>query len=885
MALSPGTSLGPYEILSILGAGGMGEVYRARDRKLERDVAIKVLPPAVAGDPERIARFRREAQLLAALNHPNIAHIYGLEEAPSTSSGQAHVSALVMELVEGPTLADRIAAGRIPIDEALPIARQIADALEAAHGQGIVHRDLKPGNIKLRPDGTVKVLDFGLAKVLETTAVSTANLAQSPTITSPAVMTGLGVILGTAAYMSPEQAKGGALDKRTDIWSYGCVLFEVLSGQSTFPGQSPTEILARIIEREPDWTALPPSTPPSIRRLLRRCLEKDPRKRLADIADARLELDEAGAAGGVDSAVATTTGGYRGRRLSWSVALAAVALALVAIAGWVRASWLRQPLRTPATYVAATLSVITPSLPTLVDRFSVAPDGSAIVFVGPDDTGLFVRRPGDLDPALLPGVPHDAFLPVFSPDGKWLAFVTERGLMKIPAGGGPPVQLAEAGSDTFISLTWGSDDRLRYPGLGRNEILSVSSSGQPGEKVTFGAGIQVRRAEVLPNGRLLVSITSGSDDQIAVREAGGTLRMITPGRDGRLTPGGQLLYSRAEGATWSLVAMPFDADSARATGDGVLLARDIPVNYATPAAVTAAGDLVYLRGAPRSDRRIVIVDAEGSERDVAVDAGPWVSLSVSPNGQQFAVGRWDGARRTIWTLAPATGALTQMTYDGDTFGPIWMPDGRRVAFTHFSNRADLATTSMWSTLVNGQGKIEPIAEHSNAYPKAATADGRVLYYMVTTDRTGEDVYSVTLTDQKPVRTSVLTTRANEDDPLPSPDNRWLAYATDASGRTEVRVASLGDLATSVQVSTDGGLPVRWSADGSRLFYRDGDTISVVPVGSAGPVLGSRRRAFSLPRDLRGRLDVTPDGAHAILIRGGLMYSDLVVAQGAFAPRR
>ncbi len=876
MALPPGTYLGPYEILSIVGAGGMGEVYRARDRKLDRDVAIKVLPAAVAADPERIARFEREAQLLAALNHPNIAHVYGLEESNS-------IRALVMELVDGPTLADRIAVGRIPTDEALPIARQITEALEAAHEQGIVHRDLKPANIKLRPNGAVKVLDFGLAKVLEATAAASASVTQAPTLTSPAMMTVAGVILGTAAYMSPEQAKGKHVDKRTDIWAYGCVLFEMVAGRPAFTGESATEIVAKVIEREPDWTALPASTPPPIRRLLRRCLEKDARRRLADIADARLELDEAAAASGVDSAGAAIPGIARPGRLPWFVALAAFAVAVVAIAGWVRAWWQQQPPQAPATYVAATLSVASPSLVTLVDRFALAPDGSAIVFVGPERSGLFLRRPADLDPAPIPGVPRDAFLPVFSPDGKWLAFVTNSGMMKIPAGGGSPVHIAEGGSDTFISLTWGSDDRLRYPDLSRNKILSVPSSGGPGESVPFGPGVQVKRAEWLPHGRLLVSITSGSEDQIAVREADGTLRVITPGRDGRLSPTGHLLYSRAEGGIWSLVASRFDADTARVTGDGVLMARDIRVHYATPAAATIGGDLVYLRGAARSDRRVVMVNAEGSERDIAADAGPWVGLAVSPDGQQIAVDRWDGVRRTIWTLAPATGALTQMTYEGDTFRPIWLPGSRRLAFTHFPGHA--ATTTMWSTLINGQGKTEPIFEHSNAYPAAVSADGRVLYYTAIDERTGDDVYSVTLNEPKPVRTALLTTRAAENAPLPSPDNRWLAYATNASGRTETRVADLGDLTASVQVSASGGVPVRWSSDGSQLFYRDGDTISVVQVGRTGPVLTSRRRAFSLPRDVRGRVDVMPNGERAIFIRGGLMYSDLVVAQSALLPQR
>ena len=867
MPLTTGARLGPYEIHSPLGAGGMGDVYRARDTTLGRDVAIKILPDALAHDPERVARFQREAKTLASLNHPHIAQIYGLEHSGS-------VTALVMELVAGEDLADRIARGALSVDDALPLARQIADALEGAHGQGIIHRDLKPANIKVRPDGTIKVLDFGLAKALDSDGPS-VSLANSPTITSPAPLTMGGVILGTAAYMSPEQARGRAVDERTDIWAFGCVLYEMLSGRAAFAGDNVTDIVAKVIEREPDWSALPTNTPASIHRVLRRCLQKAPTRRLADIADARLEIDEALDLNAINAATSAPV--TRAMPVRALIATAIVTLVVTAIGMW---AWTRasQPATTgtPITYVAASLSVGTPSLVALVDRFAAAPDGSAIVFVGPERAGLFVRRRDEIDATPLAGAPPEAFLPVVSPDGRWVAFFSDAGLMKIPLGGGTPVHLGKAAERT--SLTWGADDRLRYPSASGTVIESVSANGGPTDSIAMPADAPLQRAEWLPNGRLLVSTMVGNDDRIAVREPDGTLRTIVTGRAGRIAPTGQLLYSRAEGAIWSIVAVSFDAQSARITGEPTVLARDVPVHYySTPATMTSAGDLVYLRGAARSDRRIVSVDRAGAERDLMLAPAPWVGLAISPNGQQVALNRWDGARRTMWTLALDSRALTQVTYDGDTFYPVWAPNGRRLLFTHFTPRRP--RTSMWSIAVSGQGEMEPIFEHPDAYPGGVSADGLVVYYRAFDER-GEDIFSVTLQDSGQIRTPLLTTRAEEGGPMPSPGGRWLAYNTDASGRDETRVADLSDLATSVQVSANGGAPVRWNPDGSRLFYRDGDAIWEVEVGRTGPVLSSRRRAFHLPSDVRGRFDVMPDGETAILIRGGLMYSDLVVVQDA-----
>jgi Tol biopolymer transport system component len=869
MTVSVGTRLGAYEILSLIGSGGMGEVYRARDSRLNRDVAIKALPSEVAADPDRLARFEREAQLLASLNHPNIAQIHGVDDSSGTP-------ALVMELVEGPTLADRIAKGSIPLDEALPIAKQIAEALEAAHEQGIIHRDLKPANIKVRPDGIVKVLDFGLAKAFDPVASGVGNATMSPTLSIHG--TQAGIILGTAAYMSPEQARGRAVDTRADIWAFGCVVFEMLAGQAPFPGESVTDILAKVIERDPDWRLLPRATPPPLRRLLRRCLEKEPKRRLAAVADARFELDEAaGTAAATEFSVSASH--------SLSLIAAATMAALVLVAGISAWGWLhatRSAAQAPSsgTYVVATLCANVPDLAALTDRFAVSTDGTLLAIVDGVRGGLLLRRTSDLDVTPIAGTPPDAYAPVFSPDGRWIAFRTDRGLMKIPTEGGRPAFLA-SGTDYFVNLTWGTDDRIRYPSLHNDAIRSVSANGGPIETVSFGPNVWVNRAVGLPNGRLLVSVMTERERQVAVREPDGTLRTLIAGWDARVTPTGYLLFSRPEAASWSIVAVPFDASTATIAGASAVLARDVPVRLATPAVASAAGDLFYVAGGPRSDRRVVIADRRGAEHDVAVPSGAWLWQSISPDGQRLALGRWEGARRTIWTLALDTGALTQVTYLDDTFSSEWMPDGKRIVFSQFPIDPALRATSIWSVLTDGRGKIEPVAAQWDAYPGAVSSDGRTLYYSANqSEQAQEDIVSVSLTAAAPKPVVLLATPASERMPMPSNDGRWLAYETNASGSVETRVAPLADLSTSIQVSTRGGSPVRWSPDSSRFYYTDGDAIHVVDVGTRGPMLTSRRGAFSLPSDWRGRLDVMPDGEHAVMIRGGLIYSDIVVMQGA-----
>jgi Tol biopolymer transport system component len=872
--MTPGLRLGPYEIIGSLGAGGMGEVYRAADTNLKRQVAIKVLPASVATDADRLARFQREAEVLAALNHPNIAHIFGVEKAGGTI-------ALAMELVEGPTLADRLARGAVPLDEAIPIAKQIADALESAHEQGIIHRDLKPANIKIRDDGIVKVLDFGLAKALDS-RLENASSRQAVTVTSPAV-TAAGIILGTAAYMAPEQAKGRSVDARADIWAFGCVLFEMLAGRAPFAGESVVDILSTVIQRDPDWSALPVHTPAALRRLLSRCLEKNPKHRLAAIADARLDLDEAARPQPADDvrALAATP--------RWSTAMRAAGYALVLMTtvaswGWWRASRVEAPIPARGAYVAATLNVGEPNLATLTDRFAVSPDGTMLVIVDGDYGGLALRHMSALELVPFAGVPPSASAPVFSPDGKWIAFRTDTGLMKIPTKGGAPAQIAE-GNDYFINLTWGADDRIRYPSLRNDAIRSVSANGGPVDTISVGPHAYVSRAEGLPNGRLLVSMMTGGENQIAVREANGTLRKLLTGWDARLTPTGHLLFARQEGATWSIAAAPFDVATGSVTGDVTVLARDVPVRYATPAAANAAGDVFYIAGSPRSDRRVVVVDRSGAERDLRVPQGAWTWPTASPDGLRLALGRWEGARRTLWTLTLDTGALTQVTYIDDTIESRWMPDGKRIVFAQFRIDPDQRTTSIWSVLTDGAGKIEPIPAQWDAYPGAVSSDGRTLYYSVyQSNQVQDDIMSVALGDAGAKPVVRLATPAAEEAPTPSPDGRWLAYQTNASGTAETRVAPLTDLTAFVQVSSRGGSPIRWNRDGSTLYFKDGDTVAAIEIGPRGPVLTSRRALFSVPRN-GGRLDVMPDGEHAIIIRGGPIYSDIVVMQGALTRGR
>ena len=470
MPLTPGTTLGVYEVLSAIGAGGMGEVYKARDTKLDRDVALKILPDAFVNDPERLARFQREAKVLASLNHPNIAAIYGLEEGGDSP-------ALVLEYVPGPTLQDRIAKGPIPLDEALPIARQIAEALEAAHEQGIIHRDLKPANVKVKDDGTVKVLDFGLAKALQP-ELSDLDAANSPTMTMTAAATKMGVIMGTATYMSPEQARGGVADRRSDIWAFGVVLLEMLTGKPTFTGKTVSDTLAAVLRQDLDWNQLPPRTPRMIRRMLRRCLERESKQRLGFIGDARLDIDDAK----TDSHGETPAGAFTQPALWQRPALVAAALALTAVVTGLTVWTLTRPTPAPLNRFAIATSP-RPASAGLggTSPLTLSPDGRQIVYVGPGRQ-LHVRDLDQLDAVPLRGA-EGALNPFFSPDGQWVGFRTnDNQLKKVSIHGGPPVTLGPSAG--ILGASWGPDDTIIFSDFAPGGLLRIPAAGGDPEPLT-----------------------------------------------------------------------------------------------------------------------------------------------------------------------------------------------------------------------------------------------------------------------------------------------------------------------------------------------------------------------------------------------------------------
>ncbi len=565
MALSPGTRLGAYEIVSSIGAGGMGEVYRGRDTKLDRDVAIKVLPDTFAADPERLARFQREAKTLASLNHPHIGAIYGLEES-------AGIKALVLELVEGPTLADRIAQGAIPVDEVLAIAKQIAEALEAAHEQGIIHRDLKPANIKLKSDGTVKVLDFGLAKVVESSSVH-ADLSTSPTITSPA-MTMSGVILGTAAYMAPEQARGKPVDKRADIWAFGCVLYEMLTGKLPFSGETLTDVIAAIVKNDPDWDALPMATPALVRSVLRRCLQRDPGRRLQHTGDARIEIEEAIAEPAVrpSSVSATQRRVWMGSMLPWVVAaLASIGLVSqlrVGRSGSVASPVVRMDLTMPAGVEVAT---------TASPNMAVSPDGSRIAFFGVTAgvRRLFVRRFDDFQATELRGV-GGGNICFFSPDGRTIGFITvERVLKKVSLADGLVTTLVTDADFVAAGGVWGADDRIVFTRAGALWEIPGSGPGSARQLTTLDQG-KGERAHAWPalvaDGKvvLFTTVTTGSRTamriEALVRASGERHVVVDSGSYPMYASSGHLVFYRDN----ALLAALFDLDGAEAgwTGHG-----------------------------------------------------------------------------------------------------------------------------------------------------------------------------------------------------------------------------------------------------------------------------------------------------------------------------
>jgi serine/threonine-protein kinase len=724
MTLAAGVRLGPYEILSALGAGGMGEVYRARDTRLDRAVAIKILPESFAHDPERLARFEREAKTLAALNHPNIAIIHGLEEANA-------VTALVMELVEGEDLAERVARGAIPLDEALPIAKQIAEALEAAHEQGIIHRDLKPANIKLRRDGTVKVLDFGLAKAVAAdggASKAVGSLTNSPTITSPA-MTLRGVILGTAAYMAPEQARGSAIDRRADLWAFGVVLFEMLTGRGLFEGATVSDTLASVLKTEPDWTALPAETPAPIRRLLRPCLEKDRRRRLSDAADARLEIEDALTQPAAD--VATPRSGSR-RSLPWIIAAFVLGSSTAAALVW-------QLTRTDPPRVTRLAVTAPASQPLAVGNSSqdltISPDGANIVYwTGTPETGALTVRPlNQLSRVTLPM--RSGFGPFVSPDSMWVGFleVSDRTLKKVPILGGSPVTICSV-PELLRGASWGEDGTIVYAGP-MGSLWRVAANGGEPQQITkpdstlqrhsWPSFLPGRRAVLFTIVPVIGGVEAGKTAQIALLNLDtGERRILIPdGSSPRYAPIGHLVYA----GDGTLRAVGFDLERLEVTTSPTPVLEGVitKTSGAADFAFAADGTLVYLPGRPADSQRTVVwVDQAGREEPLpGLPAGDYQSVRLSLDGTHLALD--PGRPRDIWTYQIARGTTTKITTDAaDDQQPLWTPDGQRIVFT--SNRS--GRQELYSQRADGSGTAErlfPLPEgldriHAHAWSRDAT---------------------------------------------------------------------------------------------------------------------------------------------------------------------
>jgi eukaryotic-like serine/threonine-protein kinase len=815
MSLEIGQQIGSYEITSLLGKGGMGEVYRARDSKLKRDVAIKGLPDEFSSDTERVRRFQREAEILASLNHPHIAGIYDFKESQGSRF-------LVLELVEGKTLAERIARGPIPVDEALDIARRISEALEAAHEKGIIHRDLKPANIKITPNGIVKVLDFGLAKIHEAEA-SMPNPSQSPTLSMPG--TKAGVILGTASYMSPEQAKGGGVDRRTDIFAFGCVLYEMLTGTRAFDGENATDILARVLQREPDWKLLPANVPRRIHELLRLCLQKDIRKRRSDAADVRIDIESALAE---PSEFPASTNPSSGRgRLAWLMAaiflVATLTMALL---------YFRETPPPPEALPEMRVEINTPTVGLDAFSFALSPDGRQIVFVasGNGQPRLWVRPLDKVTAQPLVGTEGAAF-PFWSPDSRSVGFFAAGKLQRIDIAGGLPQTLANAPFNR--GGAWSPDGTILFAPIGGGPLLRISASGgEPVVKTKLEAMQQGHQfPEFLPDGRQFLFHARGTPETAGVYagslDSGETKRLTRSDTTGRYLSSGWLLWIRAD----ALVGQRLDLEGGQLTGDRVTVADPVMFHGVLGSgafSVSAAGLIAYRPGLHAGSRtQLRWFDRSGKEQGAfnVLDSG---SLgTVSPDGQRVAVERLLNGNTDIWLLDG--NRISRFTFDpANDRHPVWSPDGGRVVFD--SNRKGLR--DLYVKSASGAGGEQPLLESPESEnPNDWSADGRFLLYHNIDPQTGNDLWVLPMEgDRKPW--PFLKTKFNERNGQFSSDGRWIAYQSNESGRNEIYVRPFVQPAASStndqpktsggggqwQVSTGGGIYPRWKPDGTELYY-------------------------------------------------------------------
>jgi len=860
MPLSTGAPVGPYEILGLIGAGGMGEVYRARDTRLKREVAIKVLPDAFARDSERTARFQREAEVLATLNHPNIAAVYGFEES---------AMALVLELVEGPTLADRLEAGPIAVDEVCAIAKQIADALQAAHDANVIHRDLKPANIKVTDSGKVKVLDFGLAKALDPATSGPAKAGHyvepslSPTMMSPAV-TGLGTIMGTASYMSPEQARGKPVDRRTDIWAFGCVLYEMMTGRRLFEtGETVSDAVAAVLTRDPDWSVLPPNTPAPIRTLLRRCLQRDPDRRLHHIADARLELDEV-MSPAADHPRPPAPGARATpvwvRTLPWAIAVLALGVA----------AWSLLVRAAPGTAALQTVKRLELNLPAGVELFAnggrvvaVAPDGTRVAFVGllRGTRQIYLRSLDQFDASPLRGS-DNATACFFSPDGHSIGFITAAGILKT-------LSLVDGAVTTLVndaSFLYGgawTDDDIVFV---RNGALwrIPSGGGTPKALTTLGGAQRDTRHSwptSLPGGQtILFSAVSGDQTRIEslTLRTGERRTVAANGLLPLYVGSGHLLFHR----DGDIVVVPFDAGRLEVTGPAVRAIDNLPDHSSGLLAmdVSRSGTLVYSPTTAVS--RLVWSSRQGAEQSLNDVVRNYANPRLSPDGNRVLVNQ----AGDLWIQDLTRSTFTRLTSRGDVANafPIWTPDGQRVVYRTSSGvRVQDVDGSGQGQLLTGTSEFD--------YPGALAPDGDTLVFLRSSQPTSFDVFQLSLRDPTRAR-PILMTPAYEGGARLSPDGRWLTYISNDSGQNEVYLRPFGGADRRFQVSTEGGTQAIWNPNGKEIFYRNGNKVLAVEIATSPEVSLSPPRLLFEQRYAFGggitmpNYDVTRDGQRFVMVK-------------------
>jgi len=877
-----GNRLGSYEIVSALGAGGMGEVYRAIDTRLKRQVAIKILPPLFAADPDRLARLQREAEVLAALNHPNIAAIYGLEEADG-------VKALVLELVEGEDLSLLLGRGPLPLDEVLPIAKQLAEALEAAHEAGIVHRDLKPANIKRRSDGTVKVLDFGLARPSSREGTASAaglqQLASSPTITSPATLTVAGMILGTAAYMAPEQVRGYVADRRADIWAFGVVLFEMIAGRRLFDEPTISDTLASVLRSTPDWRALPASLPPQFHALLRWCLEKDPKRRLQAIGDARVQIERL-IAGEADATSATQTATPAWRRvLPWAMAAAFAAATLVLLFG-------RGRFQERASAIPVRVSVLLgsglsinaiPGVPVL----TVSRDGTQIAFVAEKaatPSRIYVRRLDTLDATPVTGT-EGALAPFFSPDGSWIGFLAGDRLKKIPITGGSAVDVASAPGSR--GAAWADDGSIVIALVRDASLVRIPANG--GTPVRVGGLVEgeatQRWPQLLPGSRAVLFTgsrvpNSGYNEASLVVQPlpdGQRKTVLTGGFHGRYLPSGHIVYVQ----NGTLFARLFDLSRFEATGPATPVIGGVMSDTNTGVAqfeVSDTGTLVYLAGESVTEGvDIQWLDRDAKTSPLRTTPANWWNLRFAPDRRRLALQITEGTD-DIWIYEWSRDVLTRLTANaGANTYPVWTPDGRRLVFA--STRESKAPNLYWQRADDTGGAARLTTSGNAQHPGSWDPTGRYLVFEELDAQSKWNVMMLSMEGDEASgwkagnATAILNSIHNESQPAVSPDGRWLAYVSDEDGRDQVYVRPFRRSGGRMQVSVAGGRAPVWSPTSAEILYgfveRNEGQIMIAPYSVKGdefivekprPWLGQRYQG----RGPNRMFDIHPDGTRVAL---------------------